>query len=72
MSNLSILNTYFPNEILRNIREYIGPHKIAKIFTHNINKIEIISKDEPFQDLMFHFYRPVSYTHLTLPTICSV
>ena len=38
MSNLSILNTYFPNEILINIREYIGPHKIAKIFTDNIIK----------------------------------
>tara|TARA_Y100000739_G_C20517969_1_gene422708 strand:+ start:185 stop:505 length:321 start_codon:yes stop_codon:yes gene_type:complete len=57
MSNVSILNTYFPNEILINIREYIGPHKIAKIFTDTINKIEIISKEEPFQDLMFHFYR---------------
>ena len=54
MSNLSILNTYFPNEILINIREYIGPHKIAKIFTHNINKIEIISKDEQYLNLMFH------------------
>ena len=57
MNIVHIYRDYLPNEILIKIRDYLGPHKIAKIFTDMINKIEIVSKDEPFQDLMYHFYR---------------
>lgn len=57
MNIVHIYRDYLPNEILIKIRDYLGPHKIAKIFTDTINKIEIVSKDEPFQDLMYHFYR---------------
>ena len=57
MNIVHIYRDYLPNEILIKIRDYIGPHKIAKIVTDMINKIEIVSKDEPFQDLMYHFYR---------------
>ena len=55
MNIVHIYRDYLPNEILIKIRDYIGPHKIAKIVTDMINKIEIVSKDEPFQDLMYHF-----------------
>ena len=57
MNIVHIYRDYLPNEILIKIRDYLGPHKIAKIFTDMINKIEIVSKDEPFQDLMYQFYR---------------
>ena len=48
--------------------------RMANICAYTANSINGVSKlhSEIIKDSVFHDYYPVSYTHLTLPTICSV
>ena len=44
----------------------------AQTFFRNVNDAEIKFMDKICDDLFLRTYTPVSYTHLTLPTIYSV
>jgi len=53
--NLYCLN--LPSDILIIIRKYIGKHKLAVIYLENLERVEFLSKEVDYQDLMYHFYR---------------
>ena len=51
--------------------------RASQVFTHSIEDAVAAKKaldaDEPFNEVVEKYSTcPVSYTHLTLPTICSV
>ena len=45
------------------------PEVLEEFYSQSHYKVRPITDDSPF---FWHFVSPVSYTHLTLPTICSV
>ena len=79
---LKVIDQKNPQEGLKDLR-YIDPMKIKYVRqekktngANNLTNIRINGKgDEPTPNPQFdeyYIYTTVSYTHLTLPTICSV
>ena len=66
------------DEVASFLKSNLSPDTRVKIVTHTdadgISAASILARYLHDRDVPFHvvFSRPVSYTHLTLPTICSV
>ena len=68
---VTIMNAYIDTNLMENIKH---PAPVKKILVHNSEESVQISLGVPIIETHeFLWYGdPVSYTHLTLPTLCSV
>ena len=71
------INKNFNNKIIQEMWDIMKSEYISKIIVLDLfDGVETDLKEKVIlnnkKDLMMYSYRAVSYTHLTLPTICSV
>ena len=62
-----IKKDYGPKITWKYDKDYLSSYRDGKEMGYNINRNRCLTKEDQFM-----WIQPVSYTHLTLPTICSV